>query len=509
MSTLPNLLKKTAEKTPEQTALVFNKHKVEYGLVIESVRRLARGLKELGISKGDAVAVMLPNVPHFCVSYFGILELGAIAVPINIMYDKEAIQHQIQDSSAKAIIAWVGYQDRVLTAVAASPECRTTIFLGAKIPAKTYPLTQIIAGSQPLSEPVDIQPSDIAVINYTSGVTDVPLGAEFTHEALIANATTCRDMFRISHEEKLLAVLPLFHPLGQTLVMNAAFAVGATVVLLPAFSPEAIIETVQKNAVTFLAAVPNMFQKLAQLQTGSPDIPSLKLCMNYGGALDEETLAHFEAKYNTLVLQAYGLTEAGPLVTSNRINRDRKKDSVGLPLVGVELQIRDKEGRQLRPRQNGQIWIKGPGVMQQYHNRQNETDKILKDGWLFTGDIGCLDDDHYLYIRERQEDIILKAGFEIFPGEIEKILLDHPSVSEAAVIGIPDKSQGYEVKAFLVLQQGKTVTTQEIDEYCKQLLPVYKSPKIIEICTSLPKSPTGRILKRVLRSEAGRHMNAR
>ncbi|MBN2001587.1 AMP-binding protein [candidate division KSB1 bacterium] len=507
MLTLPSLLNKTVEKIPEQSALVFNEHKIEYGLLIESARRLAQGLKDMGFSKGDPIAIMLPNVPHFCTSYYGILELGAIAVPINIMYNMNDIQHHIHDSGAKAIIAWVGYKDQVLSAVAACPECRTIIFLGSKIPAQTYPLTQIIASSKPLSQPVDIQPSDIAVINYTSGVANVPLGAEFTHEALIANATTYRDMFRISQEEKLLAVLPLFHPLGQTLVMNAAFTVGATVVLLPVFSPEAIIETIQKNSVTFLAAVPSMFKKLLELQIEIPETPSLKLCINYGGALPEEILEKFESKFNTLVLQAYGLTEAGPLVTANRINRDRKKDSAGLPLVGVELQIRDTENQQLRPKQNGQIWVKGPGIMKQFHNRPDETKKILQDGWLFTGDIGFLDEDHYLYIRERKEDIILKAGFEIYPGEIEQILLEHPAVSEAAVIGVPDTAQGFEVKAFLVLKPEETATSQEIDEYCKQFLPVYKSPRIIEFCTSLPKSPTGRILKKVLRSRAGYEKN--
>jgi long-chain acyl-CoA synthetase len=500
--TIISHLKKNVERAPEAGALVFGDKKIEYGLFLESIRRLAQGLKNIGISVKDRVAIMLPNVPHFCISYYGVLELGAIAVPVNIMYDEENIAYILNDSGAKAIIAWVGFKSQVSAAVAKSPECKQVIYLGDTVPKGTLALSILLAQSRPLEETVDIPDSDSAVINYTSGVSDMPHGAELSHDALFSNATTCREMFMITAQEKLLAILPLFHPLGQTLVMNTAVLAGACVVILPRFSPEEIYNVIKQNGVTFMAGVPGMFKSLAELAIEKGSTPSLKYCMSYGSPLPDQVLKDFEEKFDTLILEAYGLTEAGPLVTANRLHRDRKHGSAGLPLVGVELQIRDASNDQLRPKQNGEIWIKSPGLMKGYYNKPAETEAILKDGWLFTRDIGYLDEDHYLFIQERKDDIIEKSGFHIFPSEIESLLMQHPAVAEVAVVGVAGLPQGAEIKAFIVLKKGAEMTKEQVETFCIEAqLPLYKIPKIIEFCPELPKSPTGRVLKRLLRKK--------
>jgi long-chain acyl-CoA synthetase len=222
--------------------------------------------------------------------------------------------------------------------------------------------------------------------------------------------------------------------------------------------------------------------------------------LSYGGRLTNEIIKQFEDIYHSRVLEAYGLTEAGPLVAANRIDLDRKTNAVGLPLVGVDVQIRDENRCPLMPNENGEIWVKSAGIMRGYYNKPDETRKRIVDGWLFTGDIGFLDMDHYLYVLDRKEDIISKAGFNIFPTEVEDVLLKHPAVLEVAIVGVPDPVHSLEVKAFVVLKSNMKVEEEQLVEFCKQSLPVYKVPKYVQFCTSLPKSPTGRILKRLLRN---------
>lgn len=509
MPTLVSNLHRTVEKFSEQTALVYGDVKIEYGRFMEAVKRLAQGLKTLGINKGDRVAVLLPNVPHFCISYYAILELGAVVVPLDIMSTEEEINFYLGDCGAQVLISWIGFQSQVMPVVPRIGKALKVIFLGDRIPQGTIALTELIAKSSSLLESTEPGDGDLAVINYTSGIVTESFGAELSHAALVSNATICCDMLRISSEEKLIAVLPLFHPLGQTLVMNTAFSLGAVVVLVPRFSSDEIISIIKNREVTMLAGVPAMFRRLASAVSNDLPIPSLKYCVSYGGRLSEEIIKDFEQKYDALILEAYGLTEAGPLVSCNRINRDRKIGSVGLPLIGVEVQIRAEDGSQLRPGNSGEIWINSPSAMNGYYNRPLESEKRLKEGWLFTGDIGYLDEDHYLYVQERKADIIIKGGFHIFPGEIEQVVSQHPAVFEAAVVGVPDPNQGFEVKAFVVLKENQNASEADLIGFCQGLLPKYKCPRFIQICPSLPKSATGRVLKYKLQLKAQEEQNSR
>lgn len=420
---------------------------------------------------------------------------------MNFMHDSQELQHQLQDSGSKALIVWQPFLPQVQTAFQASPTCTELLILGDRLFKDGHSLTQIISSSSPFEGEPDLSDDDIAVINYTSGITDEAMGAELTHGAIAFGARTYAELFKLDPHEKLIAVLPLFHPLGQTLVMHASLISGTPVVILPRFRPLEVIKTVQKHEVTFMPAVPGMFRALNELEGENIAMPSLKYGLNYGGFLPKEIIFEFENKFDTEILKSYGLTEAGPLVSATRPTRDRKSDSSGLPLMGVEVQIRDEAGKQLHPNQSGEIFVKSPGLMNGYWNQPEETKKRLKDGWLTTGDVGYLDLDHYLFIQERKDEIIIKGGFPVSSREVERVILDHPKVDEVAVIGIPDQTHGSEVKAFVITTDGSKLAENELYKFCQEYLPVYKCPRFTETVSNLPKSPTGRVLKRFLRQQ--------
>ncbi|MBN1558683.1 AMP-binding protein [candidate division KSB1 bacterium] len=504
MPTLVSQLYHSAQSAPSQRALVIEDTEITYHSFINAVKKLAGGLVELGIEKGDRVAILLPNVPHFCISYYAILAANGIAVPLNFMHNAKELEHQLKDSGAKILIVWQAFLPQVLSAYQTASTCVELLVLGDRAFKESKSLTHIITHSMPLASELSISESDVAVINYTSGIADEAMGAELTHEAILFNANTCIEMLKIGPQDKVIAVLPLFHPLGQTVVMHASLAAGATLVILPRFKPAEVIETIQKNGVTFMPAVPGMFRALLNVHGNNLAMPSLKYCMCYGGHLADDVLYEFENKFNVTILKAYGLTEAGPLVSATRISRDRKSESTGLPLMGVELQVRDSAGRILFPNQSGEIFVKSPSLMKGYWDQPKETERRLKDGWLATGDIGYLDLDHYLFIQERKDDIITKGGFAIHSREVENIILDHPAVDEVAVVGMPDPVHGAEVKAFVVLAKGASLANDELFTYCQNFLPVYKCPRFVETVAALPKSPTGRVLKRFLRQKTAK-----
>lgn len=505
LSTLVSNLIQSVRNGADRPAILLNDTEITFQSLYDATIRLANGLRTLGIEKGDRVAIMLPNVPHFCISYYATIMLGAIAVPINFMHEGEEIEHQLGDSGAKTLIIW---QNFVPTALSAFHKTNGThlIVLGEQIPAFSHSLTKLIAESDSREFDIEIADSDVAVINYTSGITDTAMGAELTHEGLAFNAATFIDMLRIAPPDRLISVLPLFHPLSQSIVMNASFAAGTPLVLSVRFRSEEVVRTIQKHKVTIMPAVPGMFRAFNELEGDNLEMPSLKYCLSYGGFLPATLLEKFESRFGAMVLKTYGLTEAGPLVTSTRTSHERMPESSGLPLMGVEVQIRNSKGNILRPNHSGEIFVKSPSVMQGYHGQPEETRRRLVDNWLATGDIGYIDINHYLYVQERKDDVIVKGGFEIQSREVERVILDHPAVDEVAVVAAPDAVHGAEVKAFIVVRNGFRVTDRELIEYCQNLLPIYKCPRYIERVDRLPKSPTGRILKRALRS-AGKSTN--
>jgi len=485
---------------PEQTALVFGEVRVSYGRLAEAVRRLANGLRSLGVAPGDRVAILLPNVPHFPISYYAVLALGAVAVPVNFLIRPQGLRSLLADSGAKVLITWDGFRHLFTGVLQEGIACQKVVVLGEHCPSFARPLTLLMQESgsdlefEPAAETVP------AAINYTAGTAHDSLGAVMTHQALLTNMQTSREMFHINENDRIAAVIPMCHSLAQVLCMHLSLLSGATLVLISRFQPKPVMEILGKEGVTFLPAVPSLIAALADTDETERALPDLKAVLCYGGRVDELMVKKFEERFSTRLFVGYGLTEAGPLVSCHRLYSDYRPNSVGQPLVGTEVQILDETGTLLSPYATGEIWVKSPSIMSAYYNHPDQTALQLKDGWLFTGDIGYIDLDHYLYVVERKEDLIVKSGFPIFPHEVEDILCSHSAVAEAAVVGVGANAQSPDVKAFIVLCAGAQVQENELIELCKQALPMYKCPRFIEFCSALPKSPTGRVLKRLLRS---------
>jgi long-chain acyl-CoA synthetase len=496
--TLVSHFNQSINKYSDKTALIFGDTRISYERLGEAVKRLARALQNLGVEKGDCVAVMLPNLPHFPISYYAILEIGAVVVPLNFLSSTD-LDYFLNDCNAKAIIAWSGFADVVLNAKERLNTPLDLIFLGSDVPQDTRSLTQLMQENEPIEYFEAAKENELAAILYTAGISGQPHGAEMEHIALVSNALLCKEMLNITNRDISLGILPLFHPVAQTFSMNATFFSGGTLVLLSRYTIAALSQTLQTHSPTVMVAVPLIFQELLKETVAKTDSFKFSLC--YGATLAEEETQRLEQKFNTRVLPAYGFTEAGPFVSLQRYGDEPKPGSVGLPIIGIELQIRDEKGNQLPPNKIGEIWVKSPSTMRGYHNRPKENGLYLKDGWVFSGDIGFLDMEYNLYIKERQEEIISRGGFSVYPSEVEACFYRHIGVRDVAVVGVINSTMGSELKAYVVLKPGQQVSKEELLNLC-DALPAYMVPKHIEFVSSIPKTKTGRKLKRLLRSIA-------
>jgi long-chain acyl-CoA synthetase len=429
-------------------------------------------------------------------------------VPLNVLLTADEIAYHLEDSDAVALVAWEGFADAARAAFARVEGCRHLIVAKASptdvdAPEGARSMNALIAGATPLAEPAPTMPDDTAVVLYTSGTTGRPKGAELSHFNLFYNAEySSSRLLPLTADTVALAVLPLFHSFGQTVIQNAVFRVGGTLVLLPRFEPKAAFELMQRHRVNLFGGVPTMyFALLHHPEASSYDLSALSLCVSGGSAMPVEVMRAFDAKYGVNILEGYGLSETSPVASFNVLERPKKPGSIGLPIAGVEFKLVDDEGRTIdEPGRPGEIWIKGPNVMKGYYKRPEATAECLKDGWFATGDIAQRDEEGYYAIVDRKKDMILRGGFNVYPREIEEVLYAHPAVLEAAVIGVPHPSHGEEVKAVLALKPGVRATEDEIVAYCKERLAAYKYPRVVELRDALPKTATGKILKRELRS---------
>jgi len=489
--------------------IVFGDSRLTYGYFAKVVERLAAGLAEMGVRRGHRIALMLPNVPQFPIVYYALLKLGVWAVPINVMFKENEIRHVLADSGVDGFIAWEKFSARLLPVVAAKP-CRWQIFFGEKIPSGAIDLTHLIATSMQRFErmsgenKINADPHDPAVIFYTAGATGLPKGAVFSHYNLAAAISACWRNFAVTIDDRFLAVVPLFHSFGQMLAMHLPLAVGASTVLLSKFDPPAIVETIAGEKITHFVAVPSMFSALLRLSPEPAQLASLKCCLVSGAMLPARLREEFEQRYHVPVYEGYGLTECNPFVTafSAWIPRAPEKAcAAGFPLKGMEAAVLDSDRRQTPAGKIGEIFVRGPWVMQGYlANGQISRDTFWQD-WLATGDLGMLDSEGFLYLVDRKADVIMKAGFPVYPSEVEAILAQHSKVEECAVIGVADRIHGEEVKTYIILRSGQISTKEEMVEFCKSRLAFYKCPRHVEFCESLPHSVTGKVLKHLLREK--------
>lgn len=533
--TLPGMLEHTAQRLPDSTALIYFGARLPYRRLLEHAERLAAGLQALGLQKGDRVALLLPNCPQFVVGFFGALRAGGVVTPTSVMYTPRELVHQWHDAGARFAIVDRRFLPNVRAALPQLPELRHIVLTGAHqyYPAALRRLEErLAAGPQSPSpeakparsaravamhewtdmlanwrapQPVAQTQSDLACLQYTGGTTGTSKGAMLSHGNLVINtAQTCNwiqaDM---NGGEVMVAALPLFHIFALTCVMCCCVMTGGTMIILPRFELKAALNVIRKYRPTMFHGVPTMYVAFNSV----PDVErygfrSLRVCVSGGAPLPVEVRQKFEARTGGKLVEGYGLTEASPVTHINPPTGSPKVGSIGQPVADTQVRIVDLETgtRDLPPGEVGEIIIRGPQVMQGYWNKPQETAQVLRDGWLYTGDIAKKDADDYYYIVDRKKDMIIAGGYNIYPREVEEVLFENPKIAEAAVIGVPDPYRGETVKAFVVLRPGATATAEEIIAFCRERLAAYKVPRIVVFRDSLPKSAVGKYLRRELRN---------
>ena len=481
--------------------------------------RVAGGLGAIGIAPGDHVALSCPNVPGFPVAYFGILKAGAVVVPINVLLKPREIAYHLKDSNAAAMIAFEGTTELPMARMARGgcdeAGCPHLVIItsdptAASPVSPALTLGQLMHGQPAAFESRRRRPSDTAVILYTSGTTGHPKGAELTHENMLHNAVATHDMCRPAckggfEQDVALITLPLFHSTAQTCQMNSGLYGGLRLVLLPRFDPAQVLKIIVEEHIGFWIGVPTMYWSLLEhVASGNVDVGAiaqcLRVCISGGAPMPLDVLYRFEKTFGVRVLEGYALSETAPVVAFNQLHRPTKPGTVGFPIFGVDVRCVDDEGRPVPVGERGEVVVRGPSVMKGYYNRPEATEEATRNGWFHTGDIGVFDGDGYLSIVDRKKDMILRGGFNVYPRELEEVLLTHPAVSLAAVVGVPDPRMGEEVKAFIVRKPGAAVTEEMLVDWCREQFASYKYPRIIEFKDSLPIGATGKILKRELKS---------
>jgi len=535
------LLDQTVSRYPGHTAFIYYGTKMTYARFSSLANRFATGLKRLGIKKGDRVAIALPNMPQYPIAFFGALRAGAVIVPTNPLYTEREMQHQLADSGARFIVMLDIFYPIVRT-VRANTELEHIIITSptdylSPMLQRLYPFSQLRAhhprplltekelhtdkmlhvmsdmlvshtkgGIEVFNLPVRASGDDLAVLQYTGGTTGLSKGAMLTHRNLLANVLQTRSWNPNTYEggEVILCVAPFFHSYGLTVGMNLPILSASTMVLLPQFKSKEVVTTIRRYHPTQLPGIPTMYIAIMRaIGKHAADLRSIKYCISGASALPAKVRMDWEAVTGGKLVEGYGLSEAAPVTHCNPLNGDIRDGSIGLPLPEVESIIRDQKTLEPAPiGAEGEIMVKGPNIMQGYWNRPDETASIFFEGWMHTGDIGKMDEEGYFYVIDRSKDMIKASGFNIYPREVEEVLLLHPFIAEAAVIGIPHEYRGETVAAVIVLKPGFEAsedTRDEIIAYCKKELTPYKVPKFIEFRESLPKTLIGKVLKRELR----------
>lgn len=531
--TLPQLLKYAANEYPKHKAIHFMGKEMTFKTLYKKTLQFAAYLQHLGVKKGDRVAVMLPNIPQTVISFYAILQAGAIAVPVNPLYQEREIEFIMKDSGAKVIITLDMLYNRVERVMKQTdlehiivtsikdylpfPKNIIYPFIQAKEQGKpptitssnsTHLFTQTLKSKESVLKEVPINfEEDIAILQYTGGTTGFPKGVILTHQNLVANTSMCRQwLYKMEKgKEKMLAVMPLFHVYGLMTVLVLSVMEVYKMILVPKFDASGLLKTIHKQKPTVFPGAPTIYIGLMNHPDISQyDLSSIKGAISGSAPLPVEVIEKFEEKTGGKIVEGYGLTETSPVTHVNFLwDNEIVKGSIGVPWPGTDAAIFSLESGEILPvGEVGELAIKGPQVMKGYWNNDEETNKVLKDGWLLTGDIAYMDEKGYFYIVDRKKDIIIAGGFNIYPREIEEVLYEHPAVMEASVVGVKDLYRGETVKAFIVLREGMTVTEEELNQFMRRKLASFKVPRIYEFREELPKTAVGKVLRRQLKKES-------
>ena len=528
---LSDMLRASVEKYPDNTAIVYFDKPMKYRELNVAVDKFATALNDLGVRKGDKVALYLPNIPQFVIAYYGVVRIGAVETAISPLYREREVEHQLVDSGAETLVvldALYPIVEKVLNKTKVKRVIVTALkeympggkaILGTlfkKIPSHkverkpgTHFFQELLAKYPPNPPNVEIDPrEDLMALQYTGGTTGTSKGAMLTHLNLVSNAVACTAWLRGTEgNETFLTVLPLFHIYGMTTGMNAPIYQAGKMVMLPKFDVEDTLKTIQKHKVTCFCGAPTMYSMLlAHPNLSKYDLSSVRFCISGSAPLPPEVQKKWMGATGGVLVEGYGLTESSPVTHCNPLDKSLKTvkiGSIGLPWPDTEAKIVDVEtgAKELALGEVGELMVRGPQVMKGYWNMPEETATVLKDGWLLTGDIAKMDEDGYFYITDRKKDLLKYKGYSVYPREVEDVIYEHPAVKLCAVVGKPDSVASEIPKAFIVLKDGITATEDEIKEFVNDKVAPYKAIREVEFREELPMTLVGKVLRRVLQEE--------
>jgi long-chain acyl-CoA synthetase len=536
--TLHGLLEDSSKRFPRSTAIIFpgafgDDFRMTYRKLDQLSNKLSKALIEMGVKKGDRVALLMPNCPQFVISYYAVLKAGGIVVATNPLYSPREMESQLKDCGAKTVILLslfyktvmglkerTGLKNVIVTNVKEylPPESRKAFavfkerqeghFVRLPKAENIHKLQDLLRRHSIASPGVKVDPDDVAIFQYTGGTTGLSKAAVATHYGVMANVYQMRAWSNPLNledgREIAMAVMPFFHAYGMIVVLHFCVYGAAAMILLPRFEIDNVLKAIDKYKPSFFPGVPTMYVALNNYpDVGKYDLTSIKACVSGAAPLPTEVQETFEGISGGRLVEGYGLSEAPVVTHSTPLVGVRKIGSIGVPIPDVEAKIMDGETgkKEMAIGEVGELVIRAPQVMKQYWNRPEETDNVLRGGWLYTGDMAKIDEDGFFFIVDRKKELILAGGFNIYPREIEEVLYEHPKIKEVSCFGVPDPYRGETVKVAIVLKEGETATEEEIVEFCRERLARYKIPKLVEFRDQLPKSLIGKILRRVLVEE--------
>ncbi|MBC7229380.1 MAG: long-chain fatty acid--CoA ligase [Actinobacteria bacterium] len=496
-------LVRTTERNPDATALYFGHETITYGELLARTNRLANALRELGVDGESKVAVLLRNVPEFVISYYATLALGATVVPLCYMCLAEEVEKIVCDSMVETLITNFEFDDLVKDLQASMcSQIRRIIIKDAPELEGVIQFEKLLEGKDTEFTAVERSDDDLAALLYAPTSSKVVRGCMLTHGNLSWNARVIAEKCGMDQSDVVMGVLPFFAAYGQSCVMNASIYAGASIVLHESFIPGEVLKSLQHEQVTVFFGVPTMYVYILNHPLiYQYDLSTVRLWFCGGAPFPREVMDRWNNELGARIYEGYGLTEAAPLVTMQPLEGPYKVGSIGKAPEDLELKVIDEEGNELQRGEVGELIVRGPNIMKGYYNKPEDTEEVLKDGWLYTGDMVYMDEDDYVFIVGRKKDLIIRGGFNIYPREIEEVLVSHPLISEAAVVGVPNKYLGEEVKAYVKQKPGSNLTEEQVLEYCEERLPYYKTPKFVVFVRSFKKDPSGQILKELIEEE--------
>jgi len=524
-------LDEAASEYPDKVSMIFVDKKITYKQFREDVLRLAQALLDLGIKKGDRVSVFMPNCPQAVISYFAVLKIGGIVVESNPIYVERELEYQLTDAGVETVVTLdmkmlypkvkaVRDKTEVKTVIVSSlkeylpfpknvlyPVAKRKDVVKVEREKGVYFFKELLQKYPPEEVQAEVNPDDCAVLLYTGGTTGVPKGVMLTHKNLVSNCVQgIKWLYEAEYaNEVVMAALPVFHSFGHTCCMNFSVYAACTLILIPdPRNTKDILRNVENHKATMVPGVPAMYVNMLNYpRMKDYDLSSVKYCFSGAAPMPVEVLEEFERVTGGLILEGFGMTETSPVTHINPMVGERKVGSIGMPILDTLAKVVDVETGEieLAAGEVGELIVKGPQVMKGYWNSPQETGKVLKNGWMYTGDLATMDEDGFFFIVGRKKDMIISSGFNVYPREIEEVLFEHPAVKEASVIGVPHEKRGETVKAFIVLKEGETATAEEIRQFCKKNLAAYKVPTFVEFRKKLPKTMVGKVLRRELREE--------